>query len=64
MEITRIDAGKGLRKFREKYGKTLEDIHKNTGISKATLIRVEKDVIPQAKTVFKLNQLFKSFPDD
>lgn len=60
MELTRKNAGDLLISLREKHGKTLDQVREKTGISNSTLISIEKGNTPQAKTIYKLNEYFKS----
>lgn len=61
MEIKRSNAESVLSDFRDKFGKTLDQVSKKTGISVTTLIAIEKGrVRPRATTIYKLNQYFKS----
>lgn len=59
MELTRDNAGANLRSFREKFGKTLDQVREKTGVSNSTLIAIEKGGKPQALTIYKLNEYIK-----
>ena len=59
MKISIKTATADLLSFRETYGKTLDEISKETGISVTTLIAIQKErTTPHAKTISRLNKYF------
>ena len=61
--ITQETASKDLSEFRIKYNFTLEKLQEKTGISRPTLIGIEKGTIkPQASTLHKLNNFIDLYP--
>ena len=57
--ITRTTAATVFPMLRDRYGKTLEEVSKKTGIAVSTLIDIEKGrVSPHATTIHKLNLYF------
>lgn len=62
MKINTENASKELLRFREKHGITLDKLVDKSGVSKPTIINIEKGRIkPQAVTVFKLNKYLLTF---
>ena len=60
MEITTGNASRELLRFRENYGISINELVEKTGVSKPTVIGIEKGrVKPQATTIYKINQYIK-----
>lgn len=58
MLITSDNASIELLKFREKHGITQDQLSERSGVSKPTIIDIEKGrKKPRATTVFKLNRI-------
>lgn len=62
MKITTENARTELLRFRENYGISINKLVEKTGLSKPTIIGIEKGRFkPQATTIFKLNEYIKTF---
>jgi len=62
MEITRENAQIELYKFRAKNDVTQEKLSERTGVSKPTIVSIEKGRIqPRANTLHRINEFVKLF---
>lgn len=64
MKITRENASTELFTFRAKFNITQEKLSEKTGISRATIVAIERGKKePRANTLFKINEYIKTFGD-
>jgi DNA-binding XRE family transcriptional regulator len=62
MKINTENANKELLRFREDNGITINKLVEKTGVSKPTIIGIEKGRLkPHVTTIFKLNEYLKTF---